>query len=78
MFLKTYPVPEVFLEPRESREAVKTSREAARKEKPLDTLGLNLIFMQTPAAKRVKLIITEGTDGNLAITHPLCITSQTN
>ena len=41
-------VPEVFLEPRESYETAKTSREAARREKPLVTLDLNLTFMQTP------------------------------
>ena len=40
-------VPDVFLEPRESREAVKTNREAARREKPVVTLDLNLTFMQT-------------------------------
>ena len=34
-------VPEVFLDPRESSEAVKMSREAARREKPLVTLDLN-------------------------------------
>ena len=38
-------VPEVFLDPRENREAVKTSREAARREKSLE---MNLTFMQTP------------------------------
>ena len=54
-------VPEVFLEPRERCEAVNKSREAARREKPLVTLDLNLTFMQTPAVKRVKLIITKGT-----------------
>ena len=43
-------VPEVFLEPRESREAAKTSCEAARREKPLVTLDLNLTFMQTPGS----------------------------
>ena len=36
--------------------AAETSREAARREKPLVTLVLNLTFMQTPAVKRVKLI----------------------
>ena len=48
---------------------MKTSREAARIEKLPVTLDLNLTFMQTPAVKRVKLIITKGTNGNLAITH---------
>ena len=43
-------VPEVFLEPRESREAAKTSCEAARREKPLVTLDFNLTFMQTPGS----------------------------
>ena len=65
---KPTPFPLVFLEPRESREA-------ARREEPLVTLDLNLAFIQTPA---VKLIITKGTSGNLAITHPLGITNQTN
>ena len=40
-------VPEVFLEPRESRELAKMSREAARREKPLVTLDLIFTFMQT-------------------------------
>ena len=64
-------VPEVFLEPRKSREA-------ARREKPLVTLDLILTLMQTPAVKRVKLIIAKGTNGDLVITRPLGITNQTN
>ena len=63
-------VPEVFLEPRDSREEAKSRGEAARREQPLVTLDLNLTFMQTPAVKRVKLIISKGTNGNLAITRP--------
>ena len=51
LYLRIFPyflviftlVPEVFLEPRESREA-------ARREKPLVTLDLNLTFMQTPGS----------------------------
>ena len=62
-------VPEVFLEPRESREA-------ARREKAPSTLDLNLTFTPTPGAKRVKLIITKGTNGNLAITRPLGVTNH--
>ena len=42
-------VPEVF-EPRESHEAVKTSPEEARREKPLVTLDLNLTFKQSPGS----------------------------
>ena len=40
------------------------------------TLDLNLTFIQTPDVKRVILIITKGTNGNLAITRPLVITNQ--
>ena len=43
-------VPWVFLDPRESREAVKTSGEAARRKKPLVTLDLNLTSIQTPGS----------------------------
>ena len=43
-------VPEVFLEPRESCEAVKMSPEAVRREEPLVTLDLSLTFMQTPGS----------------------------
>ena len=75
---RLYPGPRCFLEQRQSREAVKTSREAARGEKPLVTLDLNLTFMQTSAVKRVKLIVTKRTNHNLAITRPLGITNQTN
>ena len=41
---------------------------SGEKEKPLVTLDLNLTFMQTPAVKRVNLIIQNGTNGILAIT----------
>jgi len=51
---------------RESREAVKARN--GEKEKPLVTLDLNLTFMQMPAVKRVKFIISKGTNSNLAIT----------
>ena len=84
-FVLCYPknvanlVPEVSLEPRDSREAAKTRREAARKRKTFVTLDLSLTFMQTPAVKRVQLKITKGrTNGNLAIALPLDITNQTN
>lgn len=60
-------VPEVFIDVRESREAVKTSQEAAGREKPQVTLDLILTFIQTPAAKRIKLIITKGTNSTLPI-----------
>ena len=52
---------------RESREVEHESR-SGEKEKPLVTLDLNLTFMQTPAVKRVNLIIQKGTNGSLAIT----------
>ena len=41
---------------------------SGEKEKPLVTLDLNLTFMQTPAVKRVNLIIQKGTNGSLPIT----------
>ena len=41
----------------ESREAINTSREAARKKKLLVALDLNLTFMLTLAVKRGNLII---------------------
>ena len=41
---------------------------SGEKEKPLVTLDLNLTFMQTPAVKRVKFIITKQTNGKSAIT----------
>ena len=66
-------VPEVFL----SRERAASSK-VARGEKPLVTLDLNVTFMPMPAVKRVKLIITKWTNGNLGITRPLCITNQAN
>ena len=52
--------------------AKRRSREAKRREENnlLVNLDLNLTFMQTPAVKRVKLIISKGTNGNLAITRP--------
>ena len=50
----------------ESCEAVKTWN--GKKEKPLVTLDLNLTFMQMPAVKRVKFIISKRTNSNLAIT----------
>ena len=40
-------VPDVFLDPRESSEAAKTSRKVARREKLLVTLDFNLTFTQT-------------------------------
>ena len=42
--------------------------QSGEKDKPLVTLNLNLIFMQTPAVKPVNLIIQKGTNGSLAIT----------
>ena len=68
-------VPEVFLffpmrEPQsgehESRSGEHESR-SSEKEKPLVTLDLNLTFMQTPAVKRVKFIITKRTNGKSAL-----------
>ena len=47
------------------------SREEERREKSLVTLNLNLTLMQAPAVKRIKLIITKGPNGNLAITRRL-------
>ena len=41
---------------------------SGEKEKPHVTLDLNLTFMQTPTVKRVKLIITKGTNSNSAST----------
>ena len=46
---------------------MKTSQEAVGREKPLVTLDLILTFNQTPAAKRIKLIITKGTNSTLPI-----------
>ena len=44
-------------------------RAAKRRErKPLVTLDLNLTLMQTPAVKRVKLVITKRTNGNSVYT----------
>ena len=51
---------------RESRSGEHESR-SVEKEKPLVSLDLNLTFMQTPAVKRVNLIIQKGTNGSLAI-----------
>ena len=56
----------------------KRTAKRREREKSLITLDLNLTFMQTSAVKRVKLIISKGTNGNLAITRPLGITNQTN
>ena len=68
-------VPEVFLDipqheraAREPRSGEHESR-SGENEKPLVTLDLNLTFMQTPAVKRVNLIIYKGTNGSLAITR---------
>ena len=55
-------VPEVFLEFSPHERAVRESR-SGEKDKPLVTC-----FMQTPTVKRVKLIITTGTNGNSAST----------
>ena len=52
---------------REPRSGERESR-SGEKEKPLVTLDLNLTFMQTPAVKRVNLIIQNGTNGSLAFT----------
>ena len=52
---------------REPRSGDDESR-SGEKEKPLVTLDLNLTFIQTPAVKRVNLIIQKGTNGSLAIT----------
>ena len=41
-------------------------------------LCLPWTFVQTPAVKRIKLIISKGTNGTLAITRPLGITNQMN
>ena len=41
---------------------------SGEKEKPLVTLDLNLTFIQTPAVKRVNLLIKKGTNGSFAIT----------
>ena len=47
----------------------RVSREAERRErKNLVTLASNFTFMQTTAIKRVKLLITKVTNGNLANT----------
>ena len=62
---------------REPRSGEQESRRG-EKEKPLQvTLDLNLTFMQTPAVKRVKLIITKRTNGNSARTC-LSATNQSN
>ena len=67
-------VPEVFLyfspHERAVREPRSDENESRRgeKEKPLVTLDLDLTFMQRPAVKRVKLIITKGTNGDSAST----------
>ena len=56
-----------FLEISPHERAAREPR-SSEKEKPLVTLDLNLTFMQTPAVKRVNLIIQNGTNGSLAIT----------
>ena len=84
MFCSYLPtlVQEVFLffPMREPRSGEHESR-SGEKEKPLVTLDLNLTFMQTPAVKRVKFIITKRTNGKSAITclpikrtnHLICV-----
>ena len=64
-------VPEVFLELQEKPQSSKDKSQSNEKKKPPVTLNLNLTFMQMLAVKQVKLIITKGTNGNLAITCPL-------
>ena len=67
-------VPEVFLDFSPHERAVREPRSgehesrSGEKENPLVTLDLNLTFMRTPTAKRVKLIITKGTNSNSAST----------
>ena len=67
-------VPDVFLDISPHKRAAREPRsgehesQSGEKEKPLVTLDLNLTFMQTPAVKRVNLIIQKGTNGSLAIT----------
>ena len=60
-------VPEVFLDISPHERAAREPR-SGEKEKPLVTLDLNLTFMQTPAVKRINLLIQKGTNGSLAIT----------
>ena len=65
-------VPEVFLDISLHERAVREplgehKSRSGEKEKPLVTLDLNLTFMQTPAVKRINLIIQKGTNGSLAI-----------
>ena len=65
-------VPEVFLDFSPHERAVRELRSgehesrSSEKEKPLVTFDLNLTFMWSPTVKRVKLIITKGTNGNSA------------
>ena len=63
-------VPRFFLNFPQAREPRSGECElrSGEKEKPLVTLDLNLTFMQTPAVKLVKFIITKGTNGNSVIT----------
>ena len=63
-------VPEVFLDfsPRERAAKGRMRVAKLREKKPLVTLDLNPTFMQTPAVKVVKFIITKGTNGNSVIT----------
>ena len=62
-------VPGVFLELCERRKD--ESRRGEKKKNLRLTFDLNLTFMQTPAIRHVKLLITKGTSDNLAITRPL-------
>ena len=65
---------EVFLDFSSHERAAREPRsgehesQSGEKEKHLVTFDLNLTFMQTPAVKRVNLIIQKGTNGSLAIT----------
>ena len=67
-------VPDVFLDvsPHERAARVPRSSEqetrSGEKEKPVVTLDLNLTFMQTPAVKRVNLIIKKGANKSFGIT----------
>jgi len=67
-FGKITQVPEVFLDFSSFCQAVNSKLWGGGREGPLVALDLNLTFMQTPAVKHVKLIITKGTNANLAIT----------
>ena len=63
-------VPEVYLDFSSFCKAANMSRKVANtsdKASGYFYLNLNLNFMQTPVVKCIKLIITTGTNGNLAI-----------